>query len=926
MSKTLVGILEIGAAIAVQFVPGLGTVAGISIGLSLAASGLTTLLTATPKPSLEEVPKKSPTPVRRSGYGEGRMAPTWALYDVAPNGWAVDAYAFHDGQINKIIDRYIGDKKVTILTGGWVQELDGGAFKGNASVQVETRMGLPTETAFGSLIFNIPDHWTTLHRGDGVVTGCMLSKNVKSKNWPGIYSLGGPNQAPLSLSMERQLVYDWRDDTQSLADRTTWKYSENFILHLSDYLLMRKDTSPPRITAAMSSGDIAAARAAYQARLAAVWAMKFAPTIDMWTAAADDADLPMPLNGVQTILAGKASVGDTSVNVYSTNGLAAGISIAIAISGDNSKTETRTVTTISGPFVSFSGGGLAYEHPQGSQVTWLSDPANPATEPRYRGCVTHNLSDPHKDTITAILACGDGLLATRSDGAYTIYSGRYQAPTVSIGPRDIITWSLQEDVNEEDSVNTLKVTYVSANHDYSVVDTDDWVDVDRLAADGKEISDGLQVQSPSFSQNRRLAKRAMAKRNAPFRGQILISGRRRDVQGERYVSLDLTEAGETFFAGPAELSNGKRFIATGAYQYDFTSVDPNIDEWNPATEEGNPAPVGNRAAVVPLDTPTINSAVVEFGAQSGSDAVGAFIRLTVAGLNRDDVTWFARTRLVGAAIWGERTYSDLDAGATVQIDTEFVPVSASVEVEVSYQTGDGRVSDWSATTTVDTATDLTAPDAATDISLDSWGATMELSTPLIARATAYRWRFYKADGTTFIATYDTTARSFSYSASQAALDGVQRSYVVKAAGVNGAGEGTGFVTPSPLTNAAPPALTSPAIAGGTDTATATADASTDTDVTGYAVYYGGTTGFDPLTTGGVVTSGTPSIPIYGLAAATWYGHLAAYDSWSANPSLLNLSTELSFVISAGGGSTPSGGGSDGGGYHGGGGGGHGAIP
>lgn len=924
MGKTvseIVGGLEIVAGIALAN-PGLIVSGALTLGSAVLAPTL-------PKPSLPETAIKSPTPVRRSGYGVGRMLPTWTLYEVAPNGWAVDCYAFHDGRVNKIIDHYIGDRRVSLLAGGYVQELDGSAFKGSNNCIVGNTMGLPTETAFSQVISIIPDHWTTNHRGDGVVTGFMLSKNVKSKNWQTVYSLGGPNQAPLSLSMERQLVYDWRDPDQVASDPSTHKYSENFILHLAHYLLYRKDTAPPRLTSSMTPDDIAAAQAAYTARLDAVWAMKFAPTIDAWTAAADDADTPMPLNGVQTILAGKADEGDTQVNVYSTNGLSAGMEIAIAISGDTSKTETRTVTSIDGAFVHFSG-GLSYDHPQSSQVTWSSDPDSPATEPRYRGCVTHNHSDAHKDTINAILACGDGMLATRADGAYLVYSGRFTEPTIpTVGPRDILSYSLQYGVNEEDSVNTLKVTYVSMNHDFNVVDTDDWVDEDRLDQDGKENSDSFAVQSPSFSQNRRLAKRAMTKRNAPYRGQVVISGRRRDVQGQRYIPLDLTEAGTAFFSGTVELSNGKRIMASGAFQYDFVAVDASIDGWIPALEEGSPAPVGNRVAVQPLDAPTITLATVEYGAQAGDGATGTYLALTVTSplADREDITWYVQTRQTGASVWGERTLSDIPAGSPAMLISEFVPTNTSVDVQVAYGAGDGRLSDFSPIVTVDTSTDLTAPDAATLPTLLSWTDSFNLTTPVIPRARIYRWRLYDTAGTpNLVASIDTTTNSLSYSAAQAALDGVQRAYNVKVSGVNTAGEGTAAITTTPFTKPAPAAVTTPAIAGGATTAVATCDALAGAK--GYAAFYFDTSGFDPTTEGGVVTSGTPSINIYGLAADTYYGHIAAFDEWTSNPALLNLSSEISFTITTGGGSTPSGGGTAGGGYGGvrGGGGQGGAIP
>lgn len=70
-----------------------------------------------------------------------------------------------------------------------------------------------------------------------------------------------------------------------------------------------------------------------------------------------------------------------------------------------------------------------------------------------------------------------------------------------------------------------------------------------------------------------------------------------------------------------------RNVVTGGLTFSWVAVDPNIDAWNPATEEGDPAAVGDRVAAVPLDTPTITEAEAEFG----DDGTSARIRITVDG-------------------------------------------------------------------------------------------------------------------------------------------------------------------------------------------------------------------------------------------------------------------------------------------------------
>ena len=68
MGKTITGLLEIAAAIGAQFIPGLNIVAGISIGVTLGATGLATLLQKTPKPTTTE-PAAKPSQ-RHLGCGE----------------------------------------------------------------------------------------------------------------------------------------------------------------------------------------------------------------------------------------------------------------------------------------------------------------------------------------------------------------------------------------------------------------------------------------------------------------------------------------------------------------------------------------------------------------------------------------------------------------------------------------------------------------------------------------------------------------------------------------------------------------------------------------------------------------------------------------------------------------------------------------
>ncbi len=328
------------------------------------------------------------------------------------------------------------------------------------------------------------------------------------------------------------------------------------------------------------------------------------------------------------------------------------------------------------------------------------------SEERYRSCVSHKHTDAHGSVKAAIMQTCDGWMAPRADGAIIVYAGKYYAPTVSIGASEIVAfeWS-GVGVDDSDAINELICGYVSADHQYNSVETDAWRDEDDISERGQVLAETLDIQCPSWGQVRRLAKRAMARQNALYRGTVTTNFAGRSVLGERFINLAIEEAGVTFYDGPAEIVACTRNISSGGVTFEWIAADENIDAWNPATEEGDPAPVGNRVAAVPIDTPVIDTAT----AQLSADGTFAQISVVITSEDRSDLTWFLRWKISTNTIWNEAEYTDIDAGTSVELLSDTVPINAMVDVAVAYQVGDGRVSDWSATATVDTTTANLAP-------------------------------------------------------------------------------------------------------------------------------------------------------------------------------------------------------------------------
>jgi hypothetical protein len=316
------------------------------------------------------------------------------------------------------------------------------------------------------------------------------------------------------------------------------------------------------------------------------------------------------------------------------------------------------------------------------------------TEPKYRSWVAHKHTDSHASVTAAILETCDGWIAPRSDGALVVYAGKYYTPTVSIGPAEIVAfeWS-GVGVDDDEAVNEIICSYISADHDYNTVETDAWRDEDDISDRGEVLSDNFEPQVPSWGQSRALAKRRMARANALYRGSVTTNVAGRAARGERYINLTITDAGTTFYSGPAEIVAVTRNMTTGGITFEWVAADANIDNWSPAFEEGDPAAKGERVASLPLEAPTIDEATYEDGT----------LTIDVTGPDRDDLTWYVQMRQQGAVAWGPALeWPDIDGGSPVVLQNAIGVQTGILEAQVSYEVGDGRTSPWSTTAEIDT--------------------------------------------------------------------------------------------------------------------------------------------------------------------------------------------------------------------------------
>lgn len=641
--------LEVGAA----FVSG-GPVAA---GLALVANSVQSYqaqVRASKRPDSLTSTIRAPIPVRVYGYGRRRYYGATLLYENDKDNGTVDVLALLDGQADGIEQVYLNDAKVTIVN-GVVQRLSDKTYQNN-KVKAGFTLGATPNTAFAPVIAKLPSIWTNAHRGDGIVTAYLIKEPEKSSNLATTYPQG--DNVQLSAVIRGQLCFDPRDG------QTRW--TENPVLHLLHYLTVRRGYD-------------------YDKRIL--------PTVQFWIDAANICDERVQLRGSSRVTVG-ANKGAKSVEIDNISGLAVGDTVTF--NTPSGKTEANVVSAVFGNLIDF-GYPFSMSIPAGSFAVYGG-----ASEPRYRSCVSYESTSPSKDVIASFLEVFDGWIAPRGDGALVVYAGKLYEPTVTIGPDEIIDYRVQAYVEDENYVDQYSVSYVSELHDWNVVETTPWG-----GEEGTRRGDAISPQSPSFSQNRRLAKRIMARSNAPKRGSVTTNLAGRKARGHRYIYLDIDDAGYQPFEGipvVVEVTSLQRDFQQGGLAIEWLLVDEEVDSWVPAIEEGYPAALGDSVPLTDLDAPTIQSVTAVYAptgeTSNGTPVTGVRLRIIGMGPERDDLTWYARWRPVGGDTWVQREIPDDDPGTPVDLLTDFVQANADMEAQIAYGQGDGRISPWSASGTV----------------------------------------------------------------------------------------------------------------------------------------------------------------------------------------------------------------------------------
>lgn len=369
------------------------------------------------------------------------------------------------------------------------------------------------------------------------------------------------------------------------------------------------------------------------------------------------------------------------------------------------------------------------------------------TEPRYECGFFFNSTNSAADVMATYLASMDGWFAQRSDGAYVIRAGHYTEPTCTFGDREIIDYEFNPGPTPDAARNYLVVSFTDPANAYSKVETTPWLDSVDIAQRGEELNQDFYPQAvQSNGQARRLGKRALA-RGLSAGGTFRTPLSARRALGERYVGLNISES-DDLNGVVVEIGEVSIDLSTSTIVWTYQLADPNIDAWNPDTEEGDGPTPTERPTPEALDPPDIDT-VTAFFEDNGTGGSGVRLDIDAAGPDRADLIWYARWRVSGATAWVEAAFTDLDPGPAAELQTGFVTANATLEVQVAYRTGSGTLSDWgpASPASLSTTVDPVAPDPPTllvDLGGDVGAAHIQWRNPVSANFNA--WRVYR--GTT----------------------------------------------------------------------------------------------------------------------------------------------------------------------------------
>lgn len=314
------------------------------------------------------------------------------------------------------------------------------------------------------------------------------------------------------------------------------------------------------------------------------------------------------------------------------------------------------------------------------------------TEKLYEQGGVFNRETPPATVIATMLASFDGWMGERGDGALQVFAGRYYAPTITIGEKHILDYTVQRFVVDEEAVNELIGKFTDPENNWSEAEAEPWRDEDDIIARGKTRSrpiDLFWVQSAS--QVRRLLKRQMIRAQG-LRMSIRTTLYGLAALGHRYVRVQNPELEATADI-VCQVERMRIDLMSMSVELDLVAIDPFIDAWDPSEEEGDGAGSGE---VIEITPPPEMEDITAAPAFTGSSAR---VTITFADPDRDDYMFAIRWRVQDEGgepgPWEELVTTDADSdGGTITLASRIVALDTVYDVQAAFIFATGNYSDW----------------------------------------------------------------------------------------------------------------------------------------------------------------------------------------------------------------------------------------
>ncbi|MFN7128421.1 MAG: hypothetical protein ACK4OJ_05090 [Brevundimonas sp.] len=315
-------------------------------------------------------------------------------------------------------------------------------------------------------------------------------------------------------------------------------------------------------------------------------------------------------------------------------------------------------------------------------------------EARYEQHGWWEIGTEDADVRSQYLNCYDGWMAEGGDGALIIKGGVYEAPPegVVLTDRNLVEASWNRGAPDKDVYNIIKATFTSVAHGFSAQPADDWRDEDLIAEVGDEKPLPIDLGwVQSHGQARRLMKRMAPRVFADRHGDLAA-----DLEGlnhirRRYGRLERRRGPASMRAVDFELLGASIDLRGGRVPLNIVEADPNIDAWNPLTEEGLGPSLTERAPTIQVPMPEIVS--ITPVTVSVGDANGVRLRFVIEDPDRPGLSFAIRWRVAGSVSWTEESpQPPIVVSGDLQVDSGFVQ-SGDLEASISAWSG-GTRSDW----------------------------------------------------------------------------------------------------------------------------------------------------------------------------------------------------------------------------------------